>query len=55
MEEEKKQKINGEFMQSINIKIVNQRNIALNRIAELEVILELQQAENKKLQKKIKG
>lgn len=54
-EKQEQQKINGEYIQAVNIKVVNQRNMAFNRIAELEVMIESQQAENKKLQETIKG
>jgi hypothetical protein len=47
--------ISMELLQTINIKISNQRNSAHNRIAELEIIIESLQRENKKLTATIEG
>ena len=47
--------ISMELLQTINIKISNQRNSAQNRIAELEIIIESLQRENKKLTATIEG
>ena len=47
--------ISVELLQAINLKISNQRNNAHNRIAELELIIESLQKENKKLTATIEG
>ena len=48
-------RINVDLLQAVNKKISNQRNRAFDRIAELELVIESLQKENKKLTATIEG